>query len=323
MSTHIVFGGQGFIGQNLALYLLDLGDRVISIDMNVWSIPYMDEFKRHQNNFSSYTADIVKNSEQIMEFIKSNTLREEHCIVWHLAANSDISAGVNNIETDLKDTLLTTVNIVNICDEFSFKSLCFASSSAVYGAWAKNAHAYTEDDKTVPISNYGAMKLASEAVLSSASEHILEHVEVFRFPNVIGAPATHGVIRDFIFKLRKDNYNLAVLGDGKQTKPYLHVSDLVDAMCFLALKKPANGYRVCNIGAKNANVSVEQIANLVVSEISPTAGISFGSTPGGWIGDVPKVFFDTSQIDSLGWHPKYDGLSAVRKTILELKGITK
>lgn len=322
-NSHIIFGGQGFIGQNLALSLLDLGHKVLSIDKDLWSLPYSKDFLQHNNSFFSLRADIVDDEDKINDFIHSIDFDIANSTVWHLAANSDIAAGSENANIDLRDTFLTTTNVINLCSHHNIRTICFASSSAVYGSWAKDNHAYKETDMTKPISNYGAMKLASEAILSSAAEYLFDRVEIFRFPNVVGNPATHGVIRDLIIKLRRDSICLEVLGDGQQTKPYLHVSDLIDAMCFLAFHESNEPYRVCNIGSDNSNVSVKQIAELVVKEIAPNAKIFFGSSPGGWIGDVPKVFFDNSKIQNFGWRAKLNGLDAVHKTILDLKDILK
>ena len=137
-----------------------------------------------------------------------------------MAANSDIPAGVLNPDIDLRDTFLTTFEILKAMKKFNIKVLNFASSSAIYGDFG-NEIIHESIGPLFPISNYGAMKLASEAQISAACEGFLNRANIFRFPNVVGAPATHGVILDFINKLRLNKNELQVLGNGTQQKAYL------------------------------------------------------------------------------------------------------
>lgn len=315
MVKHIVFGGQGFIGQNLIKCLLDgEHDFVFSIDKNIWALDF-DKTIRNSNSFLALNLDINANYEEILDEIKSLNPGED-VVVWHLAANSDIQKGVNDLHVDLQDTFFTTVKILEICKFFNFSTINFASSSAVYGDWG-GGHSYKETDLTQPISNYGAMKLASEAVLSASHVSFMSKVNIFRFPNVIGVPATHGVISDFIKRLREKNDILEVLGDGNQNKPYLHVEDLVSAMLFL-FDNTREGFHVHNIAANSRNVYVHEIAKEVVSAINPSATIKYGSTRGGWTGDVPQVCFNTEKLNSLGWKASMSGHEAVKRTISQI-----
>ena len=315
MVKHIVFGGQGFIGQNLIKCLL-AGEHglVLSIDKNIWGLDF-EKTVSTSNSFLSLNLDICINYEEILHEIKTLNPGED-VVVWHLAANSDIQKGVNDLNVDLQDTFLTTVKILDICKYFKFRNINFASSSAVYGDWG-GGQSYKETDLTQPISNYGAMKLASEAVLSASHVSFMSKVNIFRFPNVIGAPATHGVIADFIKKLIATKSSLEVLGDGNQNKPYLHVDDLVSAMLFL-FDNTLDGFHVHNIASNSKNVYVHEIAREVVSAINPSAKIKFGSTKGGWTGDVPQVCFNTEKLNALGWTASMSGHEAVKKTILQI-----
>lgn len=313
--NHVIFGGQGFIGNNLSEKLSELdGKFVFSIDKNIWNIGFSETLQQ-RNNFKFRSYDINEKISEIIADLQDCNFDNEDTLVWHLAANSDIQAGNASIEIDLTDTFMSTVNIIEILRQLGLKNIAFASSSAVYGSWARS-NPYSEEQKTMPISNYGAMKLASEACLSVAHDEFLKDVTIFRFPNVIGYPATHGVIKDLIYKLKNNTNILNVLGNGKQNKPYLYVDDLINAM-FLIVDHHAkeNALNIYNIASSHPNVYVHEIAQMVVSMVNPDAEIHYGKTKGGWRGDVAEVHFDTSKIQSLGWKCSTTGHEAVQKTI--------
>jgi UDP-glucose 4-epimerase len=243
-------------------------------------------------------------------------LRKEGAIqtVWHLAANSDIAAGVNNPEIDLTRTFMTTFNVLNAMHTLKIPRLCFASTSAIYGDMDK---VLTEDTGPLfPISSYGATKLGSEAIISAALERFLERAWIFRFPNVVGGRATHGAIFDFIRKLRKNPGELEVLGDGSQEKPYLHVSELLDAMLFLfdGVKDKLNYF---NIAPDGSATTVRQIAETVVKVVSPGAKIRYTGGSKGWVGDVPRFRYSIEKLKGAGWAPKMTSNQAVELAVRE------
>jgi len=236
--------------------------------------------------------------------------------VWHFAANSDIQAGVINPSVDLKDTYLTTFAILNVMRIFNIGTIHFASSSAVYGDLGEIR--LTENmGPLLPISNYGAMKLASEASISASCEFNLQRANIFRFPNVVGIPATHGVIFDFIHKLIRNPSRLEVLGDGNQKKSYLHVSDLLNAM-LLIRERNSNKIELVNIGPIDDGVTVKWIAQKVVDRINPKADIIFGSGNKGWIGDVPRFYYSVDRLQSYGWIPRLSSAQAIELAINEI-----
>lgn len=316
---HVIFGGRGFIGQNLTKAILSMKDSVLVIDKNVWKQSWVYPQVCNHDRFNYIEADINSSSDEILFGIQQIERTGENIIVWHLAANSDISAGNDNLDIDLRDTFLTTANILKICKHLNITQLNFASSSAVYGQTHINEKGFSEDSVCQPISHYGAMKLASEALIRSSHEINLKKCLIYRFPNVVGFPATHGVVRDFILKLRADDKFLQVLGDGRQNKPYLHVEDLINAM--LHLNKHYNSdkyFEIVNISSPYDNVFVSQIAEEVVRIVSPMAKILYGDTKYGWIGDMPVVNFDNRKLLDTGWTCKLTGIQAVQKTIYEL-----
>jgi UDP-glucose 4-epimerase len=168
----------------------------------------------------------------------------------------------------------------------------------------------------LPISNYGAMKLASEAQLRAAHEAYVERVSVFRFPNVIGVPATHGVILDFVGKLKTTPDQLVVLGDGTQQKAYLHVSDLVSAMLHIAERRQR--FAVYNIGPADDDVTVRFIAEAVRDAFRPGATIQYGEGNRGWVGDVPRFRYSVERLVNTGWEPTLDSRGAVAHAVGEI-----
>jgi UDP-glucose 4-epimerase len=168
-----------------------------------------------------------------------------------------------------------------------------------------------------PISNYGAMKLASEAQIRAAVEAYLPRADVFRFPNVVGTPATHGVIVDLVRKCRATPTGFDVLGDGTQQKIYLHVDDLVSAMLFIA-DRAATRHSVFNIGPDDEGASVKTIAEAVRDRVSPGAEIRYGKGSKGWIGDVPRFRYATGRLAAFGWTPSMGSVAAIRKAVDEI-----
>jgi UDP-glucose 4-epimerase len=161
------------------------------------------------------------------------------------------------------------------------------------------------------------MKLASEAAITAAAEKFLTRALLFRFPNVVGVPATHGMILDFIRRLHKEPDRLDVLGDGTQKKSYLHVSDLVDAM-LLIQERATRKVDAFNIGPTDDGVFVRQIAEETVATVAPGAQIHYGTGNKGWVGDVPRFTYSTAKVRALGWRPKIDSLEVVRRAIGEI-----
>ena len=303
----LIVGGAGFIGSVLVKKLLLEGNEIIIIDkLSLGNVKNID-----QDLVSFYEMNI-NNIESVLKILTNHSNIDE---VWHLAANSDISGGVDSIDIDLNDTFMSTVSVLKIMKKIKCKKIYFASSSAIYGVNDNKLH---EDiGPLLPISNYGAMKLSSEALISASLESLLKKVCIYRFPNVVGVPATHGVILDFMRKYKKDRTILEVLGNGFQQKVYLHVDELVDAMCFIS-KNTKKGMNYFNIGAADDGVMVKQIAEEITKVISPQAKINYQKTDRGWPGDVPYFSYSIEKLKKLGWSPKMSSLAAIKKAIKEI-----
>ena len=314
----IIAGGAGFIGINLIKELSKKEAKIFLIDNFSNSRKDYVEFLKSQIKLNVIECDLSDQQQTNKAIKKIVDLTNTHIELWHLAANSNIQAGVLDPKIDLKDTFMTTFNLLESARIYGIKIFYFASSSAVYGD-----HGSTNLDENtapmMPISNYGAMKLASEAQCFVAYESYLDKLRVFRFPNVVGSPATHGVILDLINKLKKNPLQLEVLGDGNQRKAYLHVKDLVKGMIYFSkIDIPKNITPIFNLGPDNDSLSVKWIAEQVVKKVSPRAKIRYGKKNRGWEGDVPKFSYSTKKAQSLGWKPKMNSEQSVKKAIFEI-----
>jgi len=304
----LITGVAGFIGSNIAAKFLAQGKVVFGLDNlcrgslgNLAQIQSNPQFIFSQIDLS----DLHSYQTSVDRLVDQESISE----VWHMAANSDIPAGISNAAIDLRDTFMTTFNTLEVMKQHQIPVLAFASTSAVYGDLGERL--LDEDiGPLFPISNYGAMKLASEALISASVEIFLQTAYIYRFPNVIGTPATHGVLLDFIEKLKKTPDHLEVLGNGSQRKGYLHVEDLIEAM--LAIQKlshePLNYF---NIGAGDEGIYVRDIAKIVVDTVSPGAQIQYGQGDKGWVGDVPRFQYSIEKLRKLGWTPKLSSTEAV------------
>jgi UDP-glucose 4-epimerase len=311
----LITGVAGFIGVNLAEELLRTGNRVFGVDnLSRGTQKNMSHLLIH-NSFMFEHVEMTEVSSFQM-IVKQMYDIEEITEVWHLAANSDIPGGVIDPRIDLQDTFITTFNTLEVMKNLQIKTLAFASSSAVYGDHGDKP--LTENmGALLPISNYGAMKLASEAAISAAAENFLSNAFIFRFPNVIGVPATHGVMLDFVRKLKLNSSSLNVLGNGSQQKCYMHVKELLDAMLFIR-KNAKEKVAIFNIGAEDDGVTVRFIAEETVKVAAPNANILYGVENKGWVGDVPRFIYRVNKLKKLGWAPKLDSKDAVKTAIQQI-----
>jgi UDP-glucose 4-epimerase len=310
----LVTGAAGFIGSHLVDVLLARGATVIGVDnLKLGKREYLK--KALANPRFKFFEENVNNLSACGKIIFEQSQSAPFAIAWHMAANSDIRAGVTDPDVDFHDTFLTTYNLLKLMREHKIPRLAFASTSAIYGDLKKKL---TEDvGPLFPISNYGAMKLASEAAISAAAESFLERAWIFRFPNVVGSRATHGAIFDFIHKLKKNPDELEVLGDGTQEKPYFHVADLIDAMLFIT-DKAKDKLNFFNIGTSDSVTTVRYLAETTVRCAQPSAKIRYTGGKRGWIGDVPKVDYSVKKLKKLGWSPRLTSNQAVDRAVAEI-----
>jgi len=308
----LITGGAGFIGSHLMDLLISKGYKVVAID-NL-SLGKMENINHLMSNkkFKFIKKDLL-NLCKLKEIFKNNNFD----VVFHLAANSDIQNSAKNPQVDLENTFMTTWNTLECCRLFNVNKFVFASSSAIYGNVQEKL---TEDfGHLFPISYYGAGKLASEAFVSSYSYMNGIQSWIIRFPNVIGERATHGVIYDFIKKLRENSKYLKILGNGTQKKPYVYVKDLIEAM-FFVYHKTKDRLNCYNVGVED-QTAVSEIAKIVCEEMG-LRNVKLKYTGGniGWKGDVPQFKYNLNKIHQLGWKAKYSSTEAVRIAIRRILG---
>jgi UDP-glucose 4-epimerase len=304
-----VTGGAGFIGSHLVDKLLKRGDFVTSFD----NLSSGDEefFKQHKknDNFRFVEADLL-------DFKKVTKEIKNHDVVFHIAANPFVRLGETQTRLDLEQGPIATYNILESMRQNKIKKIVFSSSSVVY-AETPNIEIPETYGPTLPISLYGAGKLAAEGLISAFCGTFGFQAWIYRFANVVGIRGTHGVIVDFIDKLKKNPKELEILGDGRQQKPYLHVHDVVAGIIF-GFENSNDKLNLFNLGC-NSNTTVTRIAEMVVEEMN-LKDVKFNYTGGirGWAGDVPRFQLDISKIKKLGWKESNTSDEAVRKAIREV-----
>ena len=302
----LVSGGAGFIGSHLLRTLLAENgiERVIIFD-----------------NFSSgKMSHLEKNAHDARVEIVEGDLKELGAVtsamadcdtVFHLAANPDIARAVSQPDIDFWEGTYLTQNVLEAMRRNGVAKILYTSGSGVYGE--NPSVAFREDyGPCLPISTYGASKLACEALIAAYC-HMFELTgRVFRFANVVGPRQTHGVGYDFVRRLKEDPSRLRILGDGNQKKSYIHVEDVLEAIRVADIGTKEH-YAVFNV-ATDDYITVREIADLAVkvSGIEPgTTRYDFSGGDRGWKGDVPIVRFDCSRIKGLGWKASRTSAQAV------------
>ncbi|MGZ5476681.1 MAG: NAD-dependent epimerase/dehydratase family protein, partial [Thermoanaerobaculia bacterium] len=238
--------------------------------------------------------------------------------VWHLAANSDISFGTKYTDFDLKGGTLVTYNILEAMRRTGAKEIIFSSSGAVYG---EPAVMPTPEDygPILPISLYAACKVAGETLITAFVHNYDMRCWIYRFGNIVGPNPTHGVIHDFVLRLRENPRQLVVLGDGTQSKPYVYVEDCIEGMEF-GYRTVQNAVNYYNL-AVDDQTSVTEIAEWTIAAMGIDRSeieVKYTGGPRGWKGDVAQVKLDTRRMSRLGWRPKLSSHQAVRRTIREI-----
>ena len=312
----LVTGGAGFIGSHLVDKLMQGGHEVRVLDnLSAGSLENLEHWLGHER-FEFIKGD-MRDSEVIKEAVKGVEA------VFHLAANPEVRIGSQSPELLYETNVLITYNLLEAMRKEEVKLLAFTSSSTVYGE-AEKLPTPEDYGPLKPISVYGGAKLAAEALISGYAHTFDMKAIVFRLANIIGKRSNHGVIYDFINKLKKNPNRLEILGDGTQRKSYLHVSDTVEAMLHLfnEFLKEDKTYDVYNIGSEDW-ITVKEIAEIVSREMNLDPEFYFtGGVDGGrgWKGDVKVMLLSIEKAKAKGWKPKMNSRKAVEKTVRELLG---
>ena len=306
----LVTGAAGFIASNLIPRLLARGDEVYGVDnFFLGKRAYVVKHDRfHFHEFDLLDLD------RLVQLFESS----EPDLVWHLAANSDISYGTKYTDFDLKGGTLATYNVLEGMRRTGAKEIVFSSSGAVYG---EPTVMPTPENygPILPISLYAASKVACEGLITAFVHNYDMRCWIFRFGNIVGPNPTHGVIHDFVLRLRENPHELVVLGDGTQSKPYVYVDDCLEGMEF--------GYRNAHDATNYFNLAVDdqtsvtEIADWTIEAMGlrrQSVNVKYTGGPRGWKGDVPQVKLDTRRMRFLGWRPKLSSKESVKRTIKDV-----
>ena len=291
-----VTGGAGCVGSHMIDRLMQDGHRVVAFDNLSLG---REEFIRP--HFSSRRFRFVEGD--LLDRARVRRAMRGCDIVFHFAANSDIVKSARHTHIDLEHGTLATYNVLAAMRASRLPRIVFTSSSVVYGE-VRKLPIHEDHGPLFPISMYGASKLACEGLISAFCHNFGFRSWIFRFANVIGARATHGVVVDFYRKLRRNPATLEVLGDGRQAKPYIEVGDVVDGMLF-GLRRSREPVNYFNLGTRGAT-RVTAIARAVISAMGlRRVRLRFTGGARGWPGDVPRVGLDVRKLAALGWKARY------------------
>jgi UDP-glucose 4-epimerase len=308
-SQFFVVGGAGFIGSHFV-------DRLLAT-AGVARVTIYDNFSSGRSwHYEQHLGDRRLHMERadVGDLARLTESMAGHDVVIHLASNPDIARAATEPEVDFYQGTLLTNNVVEAMRRSGVAQLLYASGSGVYGELG--VEPVDEDTGPfLPVSTYGASKLAGEALIASYCAMFGLRACAFRFANVVGPRQTHGVGFDFLRRLTADPRKLRILGDGQQSKSYIHVSDVVEAV-LLALGASEPPYRVFNVSTLDA-ITVTEIAEEAVAALELERKPTFEYTGGsrGWKGDVPVVRLNSDRIRALGWASRRNSREAVRAAL--------
>jgi UDP-glucose 4-epimerase len=304
-----VTGAAGFIGSHLVDRLLRDGHQVTGYDnFSTGMRPFLEPALRHPD-FRLIEADLL-DQEKLAAAIAGQD------IVYHLAANADVRFGTEHPSKDLHQNTIATFNVLEAMRNSGVRILAFSSTGSIYG---EPQVFPTPEDAPFPTqtSLYGASKLAGEALIEAYCNGFGFQACIFRFVSILGPRYTHGHVFDFYRKLLADPNQIEVLGNGKQRKSYLHVSDCIEAMlqCLAKLSSPLEIY---NLGTEQY-CTVDESLGWICGHLGLNPNRRYTGGERGWIGDSPFIFLDTRKVRALGWRPQLDIRRSVINTLQYLQ----
>jgi UDP-glucose 4-epimerase len=310
---HFIVGGAGFIGSHFT-------DRLLA-DSSVAAVTLFDNFSsgrewHYEAHHGNPRFRVVRGDVKDLDLLTG--AMQGHDVVIHLASNPDIARAATEPDIDFREGTYLTNNVVEAMRRSGTTTILYASGSGVYGDLGEK-EADEDYGPLIPISTYGASKLAGEALIASYC-HMFDFTgRVFRFGNVVGPRQTHGVGFDFVRQLLKNPRKLRILGDGTQSKSYIHVRDVVDAVR-LGARRSTGAFAAYNV-ATGDYITVTEIAELAAECLGLDRGrVEFEYTGGnrGWKGDIPIVRLNTDRIQRLGWTCRSGSREALRDSMLAM-----
>ena len=308
----LVVGGAGFIGSHFT-------DRLLA--QPAVQVTLFDNFTSGREWHFEHHADdprlrVVR--ADVHDLAGLTEVMQGHDVVIHLASNPDIARAATEPAVDFHEGTVLTHHVVEAMRIAGTERILYASGSGVYGDLGE-LEVHEDHGPLEPVSTYGASKLAGEAMIAAYVHMFGLSARVFRFGNVVGPRQTHGVGFDFVRRLLADPDTLDILGDGSQSKSYVHVDDVVSAV-LLANERESRPFQAYNV-ATGDYITVKEIADLAVDCVGLAPGdvrYRFSGGARGWKGDVPVVRLDTARIRELGWVCRRNTGQALRDSMLDL-----
>lgn len=305
--AYFVTGGAGFIGAHLVNRLLDGPAAQVTVYDN-FSVGRRWPFERRAGD---RRLRIVEADAKDLERLTAEM--RGHAVVYHLAANSDIARAATSPDIDFWNGTCLTHNVLEAMRTTGVRRILYTSGSGVYGD-VEPVPVPEEYPRMIPVSTYGASKQAGEGLISAYC-HMFDMVgTVFRFANVVGPHQTHGVAHDFIRRLAADPGKLLIYGDGRQSKPYVHIEDVLDAFALME-RTQDKWFDVFNVGT-TTYLTVSEIADIVVGRMGlKNVRYEFSGGARGWKADVPVYRLDTAKVRAAGWKNKRESREAVEASV--------
>lgn len=305
---YFITGGAGFIGSNMV-------DRILSLD-ETNSVTVFDDLRSGHEEYLSHHMGHPN-----FTFVRGDLLELDavkaaiggHDFVFHFAANADIAKSMTDTSLDVNLSVITTYNVLEAMRVAGVRKIAYSSGSGVYGDVGDLATA--EDfGPLLPISLYGAAKISAESLISAFCYMFDMQGWIFRFANVVGVRQTHGVVYDFVRRLLCDGTRLPIMGDGTQSKSYVDVTDVLDAMLF-CIANAGETVNTFNAGTDD-HITVAEIAQRVIRFMKlKDIELDFSGGDRGWKGDVPIVRLDLRKIHAVGWKARYTSAEAIERSI--------
>ena len=307
MSCYFVTGCAGFIGSNLVDRLLSDGHDVVGYDNFSTG---RQEFLSKAYQYSAFRmvdGDLL-DTEKLAKAMAAQSVD----VVFHLAANADISRGPERPRRDLEQNTIATFNLLDSMRRTDARRIVFSSTGSIYG---EPKVFPTPEDAPFPVqtSLYGASKLAGEGLISAFCESFGFQSWIYRFVSVLGERYTHGHVFDFFRKLRNNPHAIDVLGDGCQTKSYMYVGDCISGM-LAGLESKSAKVNIFNLGT-DETIQVKDSLTLIVGRLGLSPEVRYAGGPRGWVGDSPMIHLDCSRLRTMGWAPALSIRTSVLRTL--------
>jgi len=238
-------------------------------------------------------------------------------VAFHYAANPEVRLSTTNPEIHFNENIVATFNLLEAIRKNEVEGLVFASSSSVYGE--PEEIPVGEDAPVRPVSVYGASKAACESLIHAYSKLYGIKAVIIRYANVVGPRLRHGVVWDFIVKLKRNPRELEILGDGKQARSYIYIDDAVEAT-MIAWRKTSTRFEVYNVGSEDW-ITVDEVADVVIDAMG-FVNVKKVYKPMlhgvGWPGDVKRIALRIDRLKQLRFTPKLNSREAVKIAAMHL-----